>query len=523
MRSDCLESAEAVFGPQHTAVFTALSVRRLDRCLVPGQAQLWADVLPHRPSDFSGLFRALAGSAAFKALWADRWTRAPFLLPRLAFVASTLTLADLAEGLAVAAAAGEAIPVALGLATKSAERINSQLPPVRSGQELEEVLGFGTVFLNAASKRWSALAKACRAAGEALGFPANVNVYVTAPGRSVSTPAHADHHDVLVLQTQGEKRWRVYRPPVRRPGGVHPCHRGKHEDVITPAELGDPLLDVTLRPGECLFIPAGFPHLTSTCDKTPRVGLRERSIGEASVHLTLGISAADCGLTYGALRGQLLLELGAPPAASEEDLDDDAFWALQEPLRLGCLAPTAASVEGSGPTAVERIGGQLAQLVWQLDLAQRGLDGPVPASATLPVHVAHAAAGQDLEDEADVLEAACCLAERWVRIHGELLEIYDRGYAEVVAAAGDGVVALGLASPPGASAFHTERSGSSVGEEAATAAAAADPVTVAATSSISRYCDFLRVHVPEAELPWSPMAPLWGGHERGLHCFELVD
>ena len=60
----------------------------------------------------------------------------------------------------------------------------------------------------------------------------------------------------------------VFGRPPRQPGGVHPLKRGKHDDVLTAAELGEPLVDVTLRPGECLFVPAGFAHATSTacCD-----------------------------------------------------------------------------------------------------------------------------------------------------------------------------------------------------------------------------------------------------------------
>ena len=63
-------------------------------------------------------------------------------------------------------------------------------------------------------------------------------------------PPHTDWQDVLVLQTEGSKRWRVYGPPVRREGGRDPLHRGKGGDVLGEGELGVPLLDVILRRGD---------------------------------------------------------------------------------------------------------------------------------------------------------------------------------------------------------------------------------------------------------------------------------
>lgn len=467
---------------EYATVFASMAIHGLDSELLPWQLQLWREVLPHQSWNFEGLFRDLADSGTFRTLWAQRGCRAPFLLPCFAFVERTITLADIANGMAEATAKGEPIPAALGLVRGQLEKINSELPPVRTPSELEQVLNFGTVFLNAASKHWPALAAVCRAAGKALGFPANINVYVTAPGRFVSTPAHSDHHDVLILQVQGEKRWRVYSPLPWAGGCMHPCHRGKGDDTIDEVELSEPLIDVRLRPGESLFVPAGFVHATSTA------GMED--CADASLHLTLGFSVADCGLTLGTLHGQVLLELGEglEEEVEEEGLEEEALWALLEPLPVGCLAtPGAASAD------------VLAAAV--AGLARR-LGGP------------------ELEGEA--LEAAAGrVAERWLRIHEDLLEIYDRGYAEVVEAAAGGIVAVGLADRPGASAFHARRRRPEDDSEAVEEAAA-DPSILAATSSIGEYCRFIRAHVPEAEITWhhhlkrGPVAAL-------PRVFELVD
>jgi ribosomal protein L16 Arg81 hydroxylase len=86
----------------------------------------------------------------------------------------------------------------------------------------------------------------------AFGLPTNINIYITPPGAVVSVPPHTDRQDVLVFQTEGSKRWRVYGPP-KRIKGKDPLNRGKGGDVIEKKELGNPILDVVLRRGDGKF------------------------------------------------------------------------------------------------------------------------------------------------------------------------------------------------------------------------------------------------------------------------------
>ena len=103
---------------------------------------------------------------------------------------------------------------------------------------------------------WQPLALFCRELERSLGHPVQANAYVTPPG-SQGFDAHEDEHDVFVLQSHGTKRWKVHErhdlPPTR-----------------------PPLIDAAIRPGDSLYIPAGFPHSASTED-------------DASVHVTVGI------------------------------------------------------------------------------------------------------------------------------------------------------------------------------------------------------------------------------------------
>lgn len=83
---------------------------------------------------------------------------------------------------------------------------------------------------------------------------------------------HYDLRDLIILQVEGSKRWRIYGPRVAK---------------LTKPKLNDPpqtppILDTLLQPGDMLFMPGGFWHV---CDNGP----------DRSLHLGLFVKppAAD--------------------------------------------------------------------------------------------------------------------------------------------------------------------------------------------------------------------------------------
>jgi ribosomal protein L16 Arg81 hydroxylase len=62
---------------------------------------------------------------------------------------------------------------------------------------------------------------------------------------------HYDPQDLVILQLEGSKRWLIHGPPVAFPVGGMPAQ--------TPPGNA-PLFDETLRPGDLLFMPAGYWH-----------------------------------------------------------------------------------------------------------------------------------------------------------------------------------------------------------------------------------------------------------------------
>jgi hypothetical protein len=93
-----------------------------------------------------------------------------------------------------------------------------------------------TIVLQALHLHWGPAAVYCRELERALGFA-----------------VHHDTHDVFVLQVSGTKRWRVYEPVLELPLGPQRWS----PDLGDP---GPPVDDLTLRPGDTLYLPRGWPH-----------------------------------------------------------------------------------------------------------------------------------------------------------------------------------------------------------------------------------------------------------------------
>lgn len=191
----------------------------------------------------------------------------------------------------------------------------------------------GTVVFNSAGGFIPPLAGVCLQTMNAFDLPAAINMYLTNPGQQLSAPPHTDKQDVFVLQTQGKKHWRVFKPPA--PGAMpkaDPYTRGKAKDVLKLEELEAPIIDTVLEPGQMLYVPAGFPHTTDTLSEFCGDG------SDPSVHLTIGIDTHIWGLTYAALRGYALRRKGHWDKLRLSRIDASDYFDLQEALPFGSLS-----------------------------------------------------------------------------------------------------------------------------------------------------------------------------------------
>lgn len=91
---------------------------------------------------------------------------------------------------------------------------------------------------------------------EQLECTSSANLYAA----FTSTPSfglHFDNHDVLAVQIEGIKRWKIYNPTY-----PYPLEDERSFDFIPPNEAPDFELDV--GPGEAIYLPAGYWHNVST-------------------------------------------------------------------------------------------------------------------------------------------------------------------------------------------------------------------------------------------------------------------
>lgn len=171
-----------------------------------------------------------------------------------------------------------------------------------------------------------ALMRFCRGLEQVFLHGVQANIYLTPPGAQ-GFRVHYDTHDVLVLQVEGEKRWRIF------PGQPFPRPTRRTPWPGNLAPEGEPTV-VTLKPGDTLYVPRGVMH-----DAAAQDGL--------SLHITVGLLEPSFAT---------VLRLAVDLLEETEPALREAFptWRLAEgPGRLAEMArPLAARL--AEPAALER-------------------------------------------------------------------------------------------------------------------------------------------------------------------------
>jgi len=127
-----------------------------------------------------------------------------------------------------------------------------------------------TLIMPQLHRRERALAQLCRALELEFSHAVQTNIYLTPPNAQ-GFLTHYDTHDVLVLQVEGTKRWRLYDTPVGAP------FRGEQ---FTPDAVaaGDITAELVMEPGDVLYVPRGLMHDAVNAD-----------MDGPSLHITTGI------------------------------------------------------------------------------------------------------------------------------------------------------------------------------------------------------------------------------------------
>jgi len=152
------------------------------------------------------------------------------------------------------------------------DQLTSQLEMRREGKAIEDAVDPGKIYahfragktlihggLNLTRPNLRTLA---RSMTERFAAKSEIVAFLTPAGQRGG--AHSDPTDVYVIQLEGTKRWQIWpTPQVRRPG----------EDTYFDS-LPDPVLDLSVQPGDVLYIPYSTPH-------------RASAEGSVSLHVTV--------------------------------------------------------------------------------------------------------------------------------------------------------------------------------------------------------------------------------------------
>ncbi|MEV5479986.1 MULTISPECIES: cupin domain-containing protein [Streptomyces] len=255
-----------------------------------------------------------------------------------------------------------------------------------------------------------------------------VNAYASWSARE-GFGTHWDDHDVIVVQVEGSKHWRLYGPT-----RIAPMHRDTAQPEPPPEQ---PVADLVLEPGDVLYLPRGWWHAVAadqgvrslhlTCGLTPHTG------ADLLVWLSEMLRATE------QVRADLPLHAGPDvQAAYVESLREHLAVALEEP---GLLEQFAAARDAEDLGRLRPALPHLAGVPADPDLCVRLTTGRARLTSAADgqgaVVVRFAAAGQ----EADFDPAVEPLLQRllsggWVSL-ADLAAAAELTVADAAAVAGE--------------------------------------------------------------------------------------
>ncbi len=162
-----------------------------------------------------------------------------------------------------------------------------------------------TVIMSNLQERLPKLAEFCRALEKVFSARVQTNIYLT-PAHSQGFKAHYDGHDVLVLQVEGTKEWRIYDTPLELP---------LQEQGFNPHDvpIGEETDRFVLEPGDMVYVPRGLTHDAISTDQTSlhiTTGLMTRSWADVMVEAVRKLALNDPAFRE-----------GLPPGFANEGFD----------------------------------------------------------------------------------------------------------------------------------------------------------------------------------------------------------
>ncbi|HEC07567.1 MAG TPA: hypothetical protein ENJ12_11985 [Thiolapillus brandeum] len=192
-----------------------------------------------------------------------------------------------------------------------------------------------SISIDYLNRYWPALAELCQHLESVTHFRVAANIYFTPPGDQCFPP-HYDGHEVIVLQVEGEKEWKVWD---RKP--EYTLEEGS--PVENPESLPPPVMETTLKEGDVLYVPQGFPHQARTTEGRSlhitlqilpvTVTMFRGLILQAAEHLKVRVPDELRGSIRDSLENPGLGERLPPGFLDHEDLADSLQGWFEMPVR----------------------------------------------------------------------------------------------------------------------------------------------------------------------------------------------
>ncbi len=225
-----------------------------------------------------------------------------------------------------------------------------------------------TIIMSNLQERLPALARFCRALENVFSSRIQTNIYLT-PADSQGFRAHYDSHDVLVLQVEGTKEWRIYDHPVELPLNT----QAFRPDDVPIGEVTDTFV---LQPGDMCYVPRGLTHDAVATDQTSlhiTTGLMTRTWADLVTEAVVAVAHQDA-----AFRASL------PPGHARGDFDmaamqatfNDLLHRLKDEANLELLLADIRSEFIAN--RVPRVPGQMRQLARLAELTPAHQVGAQP-------------------------------------------------------------------------------------------------------------------------------------------------
>ena len=135
----------------------------------------------------------------------------------------------------------------------------------------QQLVAGATLVLDAADELHPGLQDLAEQLERWLRTGCQINLYASWTGTE-GFGTHWDDHDVVVVQLDGAKRWKLYGPTRTAP---------MYRDVDVPeAPPGEPVADLVLTAGDVLYLPRGWWHAVAASE------------GQRSLHVTCGLQSS---------------------------------------------------------------------------------------------------------------------------------------------------------------------------------------------------------------------------------------